>query len=335
MSTSQLLVDHDATALAELVRNKQVSPAELAEAAIARIEQLNPKLNAVIAPMYEQGRAAAQAPSGPFAGVPFLLKDIRAAYAGVPRTAGSRSLRDDVPDLDSEIVKRYRRAGLVILGKTNTPEFGQTATTEPHAFGATHNPWDLARTPGGSSGGSAAAVAARMVPVAHSSDVGGSIRLPASCCGLVGLKPTRARNPLGPELGDVLGGIVNEHVVSRSVRDSAALLDAPAGPDIGDPYPAPPLERPLAEEVGRDPGKLRSGFSTESPGGAEVHPDCVSAVQSVAKLLEELGHNVEEAAPSYNDDAYRKGVRTIWCSGLSAPLAGAPKSTGRDSRRAK
>jgi len=330
MPLSQLLDDHDATALAELVRAKEVSPVELVEAAIARAQAFNPKLNAIITPMYDLGREAAQTVQGPFAGVPFLLKDIRAAYAGVPRSAGSKALKASVPEFDSELVRRYKRAGLVTLGKTNTPEFGQTATTEPHAFGATHNPWDLSRTPGGSSGGSAAAVAARIVPVAHSSDGGGSIRIPASCCGLVGLKPTRGRNPMGPESGDVLGGLISEHVVSRTVRDSAALLDATAGPDVGDPYPAPPVERPYIEEVGLDPGKLRIAFSTASPIGSAVDPDCVAAVERVAALLEDLGHNVEEAAPTYDDEAFRKAFRTIWFSGLAATIGGHPKLTGHE-----
>ncbi len=330
MAVSQLLDDHDATGLAALVRAKDVSPLELVEAAISRIEALNPKLNAVITPIYGLGREAAQNVQGPFAGVPFLLKDIRAAYAGVPRSAGSKALKTSIPDFDSELVKRYKRAGLVTLGKTNTPELGQTATTEPHAFGATHNPWGLGRTPGGSSGGSAAAVAARIVPAAHSTDGGGSIRIPASCCGLVGLKPTRGRNPMGPESGDVLGGLICEHVVSRTVRDSAALLDATAGPDIGDPYPAPPIERPFAEEVGRDPGKLRIAFSTAAPTGNPVDPDCAAAVQRVAALLEDLGHRVEEAAPAYDDEAFRKAFRTIWFSGLAATIGSHPKITGHE-----
>ncbi|TET16109.1 MAG: amidase, partial [Dehalococcoidia bacterium] len=227
-------VDLDATAQAELVRRKEVKPIELVDAAIERIERLNPTLNAVITPMYEQARAIAKGelPDGPFTGVPFLLKDIYASYAGVRLTFGSTFLRDFVPDHDSELVIRLKRAGLITLGKTNLSEFGFMPTTEPRLFGPTRNPWDTGRMPGGSSGGSAAAVAAGMVPAAHGADGGGSIRIPASCCGLFGLKPTRARNPLGPDYGDILGGLTIDHALTRSVRDSAALLDATSGPDV-------------------------------------------------------------------------------------------------------
>src|SRR5579872_3696983 len=232
----------DGTAQAELVRSKQVKPIELLEAAIHRIEQLNPSLNAVVTPMYDLARSAAakKLPPGPFTGVPYLLKDLGAPYRGVPMTSGSTFLRNFTPDHDSELVTRLQRAGLVILGKTNTPELGLLPTTEPRLFGPTCNPWDITRTPGGSSGGSGAAVAAGMVPMAHASDGGGSLRIPASCCGLFGLKPTRARNPLGPDYGDIMGGLPVEHAITRSVRDSAALLDATNGPDVGDPYCAPP-----------------------------------------------------------------------------------------------
>src|SRR5271157_1274764 len=261
MPTLDELTFLDATALADLVRRKEVKPIELVDATIERIERVNPKLNAVVAPMYDQARAAAQddIPDGPFGGVPFLLKDLVAAYAGVRMTSGSAFLRDFVPDHDSELVRRQKRAGLIVVGKTNAPEFGILCTTEPLLFGPTRNPWDVNRTTGGSSGGSAAAVAAGIVPMAHANDGGGSIRIPASCCGLFGLKPTRARNPLGPDLGDMMGGFVCEHAVTRSVRDSAALLDATAGPDVGDPYWAPPQARPFLQEVGPDPRGLRQG----------------------------------------------------------------------------
>ena len=245
----------DATAQAELVRRGEVQPIELVGAAIERVERLNPALNAVVTPMYEQAQAAARAslPAGPFAGVPFLLKDLLASYAGVPMTAGSSSLRDFVPDHDSELVSRLKRAGLVILGKTNTCEFGLLPTTEPRLFGPTRNPWDTTRTPGGSSGGSAAAVAAGLVPMAHANDGGGSIRIPAACCGVFGLKPTRGRVPLGPDSGDLTCGLVVQHGVTRSVRDSAGLLDAISGPALGDPYWAPAPARPFLQEVGVDP----------------------------------------------------------------------------------
>src|SRR5438132_13146487 len=223
----------DATAQAELVRNKQVKPIELLEAAIERIERINLQINAVVTPMYEVARKTAEGPlpDGPFSGVPFLLKDLGAGYAGVRQTQGSEFLKDFVSPFDSELTVRYKRAGLVITGKTNTPEFGLVPTTEPRLFEPTRHPWALGHAVGGSSGGSAAAVAAGIVPMAHANDGGGSIRIPASCCGLVGLKPTRGRNPLGPNLGDIMGGLVAEHVVSRSVRDTAAALDATAGPD--------------------------------------------------------------------------------------------------------
>ena len=228
----------DATAQAELVRRKEVKPIELVESAIARIERVNPELNAVITPMFDLARKAASGslPDGPFTGVPFVLKDLLATYAGVRMTWGSAFTKDFVPDHDSELVVRHKKAGLVIVGKTNTPEFGLLPTTEPHAFGPTRNPWNTNHSSGGSSGGSAAAVASGMVPFAHGNDGGGSIRIPASCCGLFGLKPTRARNPMGPDVGDAMSGLVVEHGMTHSVRDSAALLDATCGPDIGDPY---------------------------------------------------------------------------------------------------
>jgi Asp-tRNA(Asn)/Glu-tRNA(Gln) amidotransferase A subunit family amidase len=227
----------DATAQAELVRKKEVKPIELVEAAIARIERLNPELNAVVTPMFDLAREAASAEisKGPFSGVPFLLKDLLAQYAGVRLTGGSKFSKDYISDHDSELVERLKQAGLIICGKTNTCEWGSLPTTEPLLFGPTRNPWNTDRTPGGSSGGSAAAVAAGMVPMAHGNDGGGSIRMPAACCGVFGLKPTRARNPLGPKIGDALSGIPAEHALTRSVRDSAALLDATAGPDLVEP----------------------------------------------------------------------------------------------------
>jgi amidase len=291
----------DATAQAELVRTGEASPSELVDAAIERIEGLNPELNAVIHPLFEKAReaAAGELPDGPFRGVPFVLKDLAAHSAGDPfhegtkfaKEAGHRERRD------TELVKRFRRAGLVLVGKTNTPELGILPTTEPEAYGPTRNPWDTDRSTGGSSGGSAAAVASGMVTVGHANDGGGSIRIPASCCGLVGLKPTRARTTFAPDFGDVMGGLVNEHVVVHSVRDSAALLDAIAGPAPGDPYVAPAPERPFAEEVGADPGRLRIGLMTTAPGGQwEPHADVVAAAESAGRLLESLGHGVEPGA---------------------------------------
>jgi amidase len=225
---------YDATGLADLVRKRQVQPSELVDEAITRIEKMNPTVNAIITPMFDEARTAAKGvvTEGPFKGVPFLLKDILALYKGVRMASGSASQRDFVPDHDSELVIRLKKTGLIFLGKTNAPEFGLLPTTEPRLFGPTRNPWDITRTAGGSSGGSAAAVASRMVPMAHGNDGGGSIRIPAACCGVFGLKPTRARNPLGPDLGDCLNGLVVEHVLTRSVRDSAALLDSTMGPDV-------------------------------------------------------------------------------------------------------
>jgi len=290
----------DATAQAELVRRREVTALELVDAAIQRIERLNPTLNAVVTPMYDEARqlAAGRLSEGPFTGVPFLLKDLIASHAGVRMTEGSRFLRDFVPDHDSELVVRLKRAGLIILGKTSTPEFGILPTTEPELFGPCRNPWNIQRTAGGSSGGSAVAVASRMIPMAHGNDGGGSLRIPASCCGVFALKPTRGRNPLGPDHGDITSGLVCEHALTLSVRDSAALLDATSGPDLGDPYWAPPPKRAYAREVGVKLRRLRIGFSTASHIGVPVHPDCVSAVSDAAKLCADLGHEVQEATPA-------------------------------------
>ncbi len=313
----------DATALAELVRRKEVQPAELVESVIESIEKLNPALNAVVTPMYDQAREAAENISldAPLAGVPFLLKDLLAAYAGVRFTLGSNLLRHFVPDHDSELVVRLKKAGLLIMGKTNTPEFGLLPTTEPALFGPCRNPWNLERTTGGSSGGSSAAVAAGVVPMAHANDGGGSIRIPASCCGLFGLKPTRGRNPLGPDFGDAIGGLVAEHAVTRSVRDSAVLLDATSGPDIGDPYWAPPPERPFTNEVGADPGNLRIAFTTKAISGAPIHPDCIQAVREAADLCADLGHEVTEATPKISGDSLTDMFSVLWSSSTAATLS--------------
>lgn len=306
----------DATAQAELVRRGEVTALELVEAALARVERLNPTLNAVITPLPDAARAAASSGGlrGPFAGVPFLLKDLIASCAGARMTWGSAALRGFVPDHDSELVTRLRRAGLVVLGKTNTAEFGILPTTEPRAFGPSRDPWEPTRTTGGSSGGSAAAVAARLVPMAHANDAGGSIRIPASCCGVFGLKPTRGRISLGPDLGDALGGLVVEHAVTWSVRDSAALLDATAGPAPGDPYWAPPPARPYRLEVGADPGRLRIAVTTAAATGVPVHADCVSAVQDAARLCATPGPR-----------GRRSGARR----GRGAPDPGLPHRVGR------
>jgi amidase len=290
----------DATDQAALVRSGDLTPIELVESAIDRIDRLNPTLNAVVHARFEEAlvTAGGPLPAGPFTGVPFLVKDLAAEVAGWPITEGSRYLCGFVSDTDSEIARRWRRAGLVLLGRTAAPEFGMLPTAESMLFGATANPWDRTRTTGGSSGGSAAAAAAGLVPFAHGNDAGGSIRFPASACGLFGFKPTRARNPLGPRYGDIFSGLAVEHAVTRSVRDSAALLDATSGPDLGDPYPAPPVTRRFAQEVGRDPGRLRIAVSRRPPGGRlndrPVHQDCLAALDDAVALLTALGHEVVE-----------------------------------------
>ena len=286
----------DGIGQAELVRRGEVSPAELVRWAIERIERLNPALNAVVTPMFDDAIARVnRGVSGPFAGVPYLLKDLVAESSGARFTEGSVFLRGNSSAFDSELVVRLRRAGLVIVGKTNTPEFGMVPTCEPVLFGATRNPWDVSRSTSGSSGGSAAAVAAGMVAMAHGNDLGGSLRYPASACGLFALKPTRARNPLGPEYGDAVGGNAVEHALTRSVRDSAALLDATAGPAPGDPYWAPPAARRFSDEVGADPGRLRVAFTSRTADGSPGHPDCAAALDDAAALCESLGHILVDA----------------------------------------
>ena len=321
----------DATAQAELVRQGEVTPLELVDAAIERIERSNPALNAVVTPTFERAREAARGPlpDGPFTGVPFLLKDLSAAWAGVRMTSGSAFLKDFVAPVDSVLVERYRAAGLVFLGKTNCPEFGFLPTTEPRLFGPTRNPWDPERTPGGSSGGSAAAVASGMVPIAHGNDGGGSIRIPASCCGLVGLKPTRARITHAPLLGDIMGGLVVDHALARTVRDSAALLDATAGPAPGDPYTAPAAARPFLAEVGADPGRLRIAWSAANPIGAPVHRDCARAVEDAATLCADLGHEVDEAAPALDGDLLYDSFLAVWLAGHAWGIDGMARATGR------
>lgn len=319
---------YDGLGLADLVKTGKVSPSELVEEAIGRIEKHNPILNAVVYKMYDQGReTAAKASSrgagdggGPFRGVPFLLKDVLGNYEGVPTTYACRFMSGIPASHDYTLVSRFKAAGLVTLGKTNAPEFGLLPTTEPVLYGPARNPWNTLYSTGGSSGGSAAAVAAGVVPIAHANDGGGSIRIPASCCGLVGLKPTRARNPLGPDIGDVMGGLVVEHVVTRTVRDSAAVLDCTHGDEPGDPYFAPPVERPFLSEVGRSPGRLRIAFSTKNPTGSPLHPDCVAAVEQAAGLCEQLGHSVEEASPDVDNSLLTDAFLTIWGVGLATTV---------------
>jgi amidase len=297
----------DAVAQAELVRRRELSPGELVDAAIARIEKVDPLIHAVIHERFARARADASSPSlpdGPFRGVPILMKDLGGQSAGDPYHAGMRCLRDArwTESADCHFTAKLRRAGFLILGRTNTPELGLMPTTEPEAHGATHNPWSLAHSSGGSSGGAAAAVAAGMVPVAHASDGGGSIRIPASLCGLVGLKTTRGRSSFGPGLGERWGGFSVELVVSKSVRDTAAVLDVVQGLMPGDPYSAPPPQRPYAEEVGAPPGRLRIGLLQRGPRGLAVHDDCLAAARVTARALEALGHSVEESHPEALDE---------------------------------
>jgi amidase len=291
----------DATAQAELVRRGEVSAAELVEAAIARIEAVNPKLDAVIRTRYEraQAEAAGDLPDGPFRGVPILFKDLGCTVAGEPNACGVGPMRDQPWPVTSYLAEGFRKAGFVQLGRTNTPEMGTTVTTEPRSFPAARNPWDTGRSTGGSSGGSAAAVASGMVPVAHANDGGGSIRIPASECGLVGLKPNRGRVSQGPAIGEAWAGGTIDGVVTRTVRDAAGILDVISAQQPGDPYYAPPWPRPLSAEVGADPGRLRIGM-LDRPGadGYLDDPECRAAVASAARLLESLGHDVAESAPT-------------------------------------
>ena len=306
---------YDGLGLAELVKKKKIKPTELIEEAISRIERLNPKLNAVIHKMYDKALAAAKnkLPDGPFTGVPFLLKDLLVKYAGEPTTNGCKALAKNVPNFDSEIVKRFKNSGVIILGKTNTPEFGLSVVTESELFGACNNPWDLSRTTGGSSGGAAAAVAARIVPIAHGNDGGGSIRIPSSCCGLFGLKPTRGRDPMGPDVGDIWHGFASNHVLTRSVRDSAAMLDATCGPDPGPPYCTSSPVRPFLKETEKTPGKLKIAFSSNAAMSAEVHPDCLKSLQKTVELCKSLGHEVIEDDPDINKEEFARAFTTMIC----------------------
>jgi len=329
-----VLGDHDAIGLADLVRRGEVSPAELIDAAIARIEARNPALNAVVHPLYDRARAAAGGalPDGPFRGVPFLLKDLCADLAGTPTTGSCAALAGIPATRHTTLARRYEDAGLIVVGRTNTPEFGIMGTTEPVFRGPTRNPWDTEHSPGGSSGGSAAAVAARILPAAHGGDGGGSIRIPASACGVFGLKPTRGRNPWGPDLGEGWGGFAQEHVLTVSVRDSAALLDVTGRPELGDPYCAPPPERPWLEEVGRDPGALRIAFTGRSLYGQETHPDCLAALQDAATLCGELGHHVEEACPEFDREAMISSYLLTVAAGVARRAESAGEVIGRPLR---
>ncbi len=326
---------YDGLGLADLVRTRQVTPGELVEAALARADQVNPAINAIIERMDDRARRAAERPTeGPFGGVPFLIKDLVQQVKGVPMRSGSRFLRDFVPDHDTELYARFCRAGLITIGKTNTPEFGLTPYTEPELFGPTRNPWNLACTPGGSSGGSAAAVAARIVPLAGGGDGGGSIRIPASCCGLFGLKPSRGRVPSGPDLGELWFGAVVDHVLTRSVRDSAGVLDAVAGPDVGAASEIAPPPMSFLDSAGRDPRRLRIAFTSSPWLGGTVHPDCRAGLEDAVTLMRNLGHEVEEATPVIDGPAFAKAFLTMICCECATDIAAAAKAIGRRPVRA-
>lgn len=324
---------HDAIGLGELIRSGAIRPDEVLEAALARVAAANPVVNAVVHLMVDQARdqiARHDSSASPLAGVPYLLKDLTTWFAGAPTTYGSRFWKDFVPDVDTEVAARLRRGGLVVFGKTNTPELGGSPNTEPRLFGSTRNPWNIAHSAGGSSGGASAAVAAEMVPAAHASDGGGSIRIPASCCGLFGLKPSRGRNSAGPVLGEQWVGMSAEHAVTRSVRDSAALLDITSGPAPGDPYACPAPERPFLEEVTRSPGRLRIAASTQRPEGLELHPEAVAAYEDAIQLCADLGHDVIEAEPTYDLGAVAASVVKIIAVHYAHAIAKRAAVVGRE-----
>lgn len=337
------LAQLDATAQAELVRNGDATPTELVTAAIARVEALQPKLNALTTNRFEraleeatladQGKGAA-GPDAPFRGVPFLVKDLAIPMAGEPAHEGMRALKEAgwTASTTSHLARRWQEAGFIILGRTNSPELGIMPTTEPEAYGPTRNPWNTERSSGGSSGGSAAAVASGMVPAAHASDGGGSIRIPAACCGLVGLKTSRGRVSVGPGSGEIARPLSVQFAVTRTVRDAAALLDIAAGPEPGDPFVAPAPLRAYRDEVGADPGSLRIGLMTTMPGSPEnVHPDCVAAAEAAARLLEAAGHEVEVAHPeAFDDPARMEAFIPIWSAMAASNLARWGRALGRE-----
>lgn len=327
--------EFDALGLAELVRSGQVSPVELLDEALARTAAVNPRINAVIHLMERRARDAIASglPDGPFRGVPFLVKDLMTAVAGEPMSFGSRLFRDYVPAEDEELTRRYRRAGLVIFGKTNTPELGVSNVTEPELFGPTRNPWNLECTPSGSSGGSAAAVAARIVPAANANDGGGSIRTPASNCGLVGLKPSRGRNPTGPLAPDIWFGMIGEHVVTRSVRDSAAMLDATAGDYPQQLMKLPAPGRTFLEETAREPGRLRIAFSLDPGLAGTLHPENRAAIESTTTGLARLGHELIEVRLPLPTDEFVAGYAALVAADVAATLRHAKLLVGREATR--
>jgi amidase len=323
--------DYDALGLAELVRAGSVTPEELVACALAANAALHPQINAVIATLPDWRSAIDRRfADGPFFGVPFLVKDLGVLMKDVPCDMGSRLVHGAfVSPIDTDLMQRFRRAGVVTWGRTNTPELGFAATTEPLLYGPTRNPWDPARSPGGSSGGTAAAVAAGIVPMAHGNDGGGSIRIPAAHCGLVGLKPTRGRVPVGPLAADPLHGMAIEHVLTRSLRDSAAMLDAVEGPGVGDRYVIARPRRPYLQEVSEAPRRLRIAFSAAGPGAAPVDADCVDALRAAAELCAALGHDVEEAYPAFEWPVFFDASVLYWSASLAGTIGRLARMTGR------
>ncbi len=324
--------EHDATALAGLVAKREVSAKDVLEAAIARAEQINPAINAIVHKQYDKARKAIAAglPQGPLGGVPYLIKDLAFYDKGEPARLGSSLFKDYVADHDSVYVARCKKAGLVIMGRSATPEFGLNPNTEPRLHGSCRNPWNLEYSAGGSSGGAAAAVAAGILPVAHATDGGGSIRIPAAQCGLFGLKPSRGRMTLAPDVGEAWAGLSVGHVVSRSVRDSALLLDCTAGYEPGDPYAAPTPEGTFVAALARPPGKLRIALMLKDHRGAKLHPECEKAVQGAAKLCASLGHMVEEADPPLDLVALRPMNATIAATNTARAMSLRWKALGRE-----
>jgi Asp-tRNA(Asn)/Glu-tRNA(Gln) amidotransferase A subunit family amidase len=324
---------YDALGLAQLVRNGDLKPRELLEAALERVAQRNPALNAVVIPRYEEARRECDdAADGPFRGVPFLVKDLYALIAGTAATSGSRLFAGDVSPRDNELVARYRRAGLVIFGKTASPEFGLTTTTESTLYGQTRNPWKPTHMAGGSSGGSASAVAAGIAPAAHATDGGGSIRVPASCCGLFGMKPTRGRTPYGPDASEGWNGMSAGHAVTRSVRDSAALLDVIDGGEVGAPYAAPPKARPFLSELGASTGRLRIALQTATWNNSPTHADCLAAVRDAAELCRSLGHEVTEAPLEVDREGLARSGQAIVTASTRATIQARLAVLGRELR---
>lgn len=322
----------DGLDLAERIAKGELSVLEVTEDAIQRIQAVNPQLNAVVFPLYEAALERAkngELPSGPFHGVPMVVKDMGGFFTGAPYTMGSRFLKGFEPKYDATVMKRLKASGVNVLAKSSCPELGLLGVTEPECYGPTRSPWSLDKSPGGSSGGSAALVAARAVPLGHGGDGGGSLRLPANACGLFALKSTRGRVPLGPDLGEGWGGLVQPGVMTRSVRDCAAMLDIMAGPELGMPYHAPPLERPLAEEVGRPCEKLKIAVSMEAFYGDELDKDCRDAVEAAIKLCEDLGHDVEEATPEFDKEAMIQAYLTQVSAAVSAEIYDAEHWMGR------